>query len=435
MKKRYCLIGLGKIGYNLAISLDNKKFNFDFWDIDQIKTKELSKKLKKEPIINLTNYLKKKGQVIILLLIPHNKIDFFIKENIKYFKKNDAIIDFGNSNPDQTHKLYITLKKKKILFFGIGFSGGVQGAANTPSLMISGKKIEIKKISNLLTTILNSNNINIIGKDPRLGHLSKICHNSIEYGLMKLLGEFYILQKNILNLPNSTILKNFKKINIKNPDFYLGNLSEEILVFKKNLLNKNIISDKIDHNQTSKWFNILCLENDIIYPTLFSSLENRILSRNIKTFNFKKDKNKILLKKFYNEYIDLFISLFFICYIQGILAILAICKIKKIDINLNCLLKVWSKNSIISSNQLNEINHNLSIQKINSLKFLSKKQIVKINSDITNLIKLFLSRQENPTGLFSIFNWLNSHNSSKKKENVFVNILRNVFGNHKLNKN
>ena len=301
--------------------------------------------------------------------------------------------------------------------------------------MISGKKIEIKKISNLLTTILNSNNINIIGKDPRLGHLSKICHNSIEYGLMKLLGEFYILQKNILNLPNSTILKNFKKINIKNPDFYLGNLSEEILIFKKNLLNKNIISDKIDHNQTSKWFNILCLENDIIYPTLFSSLENRILSRNIKTFNFKKDKNKILLKKFYNEYIDLFISLFFICYIQGILAILAICKIKKIDINLNCLLKVWSKNSIISSNQLNEINHNLSIQKINSLKFLSTKQIVKINSDIANLIKLFLSRQENPTGLFSIFNWLNSHNSSKKKENVFVNILRNVFGNHKLNKN
>ena len=45
MKKRYCLIGLGKIGYNLAISLDNKKFNFDFWDIDQIKTKKLSKKL------------------------------------------------------------------------------------------------------------------------------------------------------------------------------------------------------------------------------------------------------------------------------------------------------------------------------------------------------------------------------------------------------
>ena len=120
MKKRYCLIGLGKIGYNLAISLDNKKFNFDFWDIDQIKTKKLSKKLKKEPIINLTNYLKKKGQVIILLLIPHNKIDFFIKENIKYFKKNDAIIDFGNSNPDQTHKLHITLKKKKYCFLELG---------------------------------------------------------------------------------------------------------------------------------------------------------------------------------------------------------------------------------------------------------------------------------------------------------------------------
>ena len=301
--------------------------------------------------------------------------------------------------------------------------------------MISGKTIDVKKISNVLTTILDSRNINIIGKDPRLGHLSKICHNSIEYGLMKLLGEFYILQKNILDLPNAIILKNFKKINIKNPDFYLGSISEEILIIRKSLLNKDIISDKIDHNQTAKWFNILCLENNLIYPTLFASLENRILSRNIKTFNFKRERNKGVLKKFYTNYIDLFISLFFICYIQGILAILAICKIKKIDINLNCLLKVWSKNSIISSSQLNKINHNLSIQKINSLKFLSKKKIFKINSEISNLIKLFLSHQENPTGLFSILNWFNSHNSLTKNENVFVNILRNYFGNHKLDKN
>ena len=85
MKKRYCLIGLGKIGYNLAISLDNKKFNFDFWDIDQIKTKKLSKKLKKKSIINLKNYLKKKGQKIILLLIPYNKINSDISDLIKLF--------------------------------------------------------------------------------------------------------------------------------------------------------------------------------------------------------------------------------------------------------------------------------------------------------------------------------------------------------------
>ena len=92
MKKRYCLKELGKIGYNFAISLDNKKFNFDFWDINQIKTKKLSKKLKKKPIINLENY----------------------------FKKNDAIIDFGNSNPDQTHKLHISLKKKEYCFLELG---------------------------------------------------------------------------------------------------------------------------------------------------------------------------------------------------------------------------------------------------------------------------------------------------------------------------
>lgn len=433
MKKRYCLIGLGKIGFNLAISLNNKGFDFDFWDIDKTKVQKLSYVLKKKPLKNFKDYLNKKKQTIFLLLIPNQKINFFIKTNIKLIKKNDIIIDLGNSNPDQTYKNHVYLKRFGILFFGIGFSGGVKGASNTPCLMISGKKKDINKISHILQTILNNKKFYVIGEDSRLGHLSKICHNSIEYGLMKLIGEYYILQKNIFKFSLPKILNNFKKMGVKNPNFYLLDLSNEILLDKKKLLYNNTISDIIEHNKTSKWFNILCLENEIIYPTLINGIENRILSKNTKKFYMKK--NKIYKESIYSDYIDLFSSTFFICYIQGILALLEICKIKKIKINLNNLLKVWYKNSIISSNHIKLINKNFTRRDINNLKFFSYKEINKINSDLTSIITLFLKNQENPSGLFSIFNWVNSHNFFKKDDNIFINLLRNTFGNHKLYKN
>ncbi len=433
MKKRYCLVGLGKIGFNLAISLNNKGFDFDFWDVDKTKVTNLSCVLKKKPIKNLKDYLNKKKQTIFLLLIPHHKINIFIESNIKLIKKKDIIIDLGNSNPDKTYKRHTYLKKFGILFFGVGFSGGVGGASNTPCLMISGKKNDIKKISHILAIILNNKKFNVIGEDPRLGHLSKICHNSIEYGLMKLIGEYYILQKKIFKFSLPKILDNFRKINVKNPNFYLLDLSRKILLDKKELLYNNTISDKIEHNKTSKWFNILCLENEIIYPSLINALENRILSKNTKKFYLKK--NKIYKDNIYGNYMDLFSSTFFICYIQGILALLSICKIKKIKINLNNLLKVWNKNSIISSNHIKEIDKNFTRKDINNLRLFSKKKINKINADLINIITLFLKNQENPSELFSTFNWINSHNFSKKDDNVFINLLRNTFGNHKLYKN
>ena len=135
------------------------------------------------------------------------------------------------------------------------------------------------------------------------------------------------------------------------------------------------------------------------------------------------------------DYIDLFSSLYYICYIQGIVALLSICKIKKIKLNLNSLLKVWSKNCIISSHQIITISQISDIKKIKNLKILSKTKINTINSDLSNLINFYIINQENPSGLFSIFNWINSHNFLKKDENIFINILRNTFGNHKITKN
>ena len=434
MKKRFCLIGLGKIGENLAISLYKKKIDFDIWDINKKKLNYLSKKFKKKPIRNFKSYLIR-GNKILLLFLPHNKVNNFIEKNEKNLKKKDILLDFGNSNPSNTLIRHNYFKKKGILFMGIGFSGGIKGAKNKPCLMISGSNKDTKKISQIINIILNqkySNKVKAIGNDPRLGHLSKICHNAIEYALMKLLSEFYILQKNILKKSKNKIFKNYQQINLKNPNFYLGQLSEKILEMEKNnSIKLRLFSDKIEHNETSKWFNILCLENNISCPTLLSSFENRILSQNPRRIFLGSEikKNKSLNIK---KYIELFLFLFLLCYIQGLYALISICKNKKIKINLKSLLNVWKSDSIITSKQIDVLSKKLNINKIYKLNYFSNKEIKRHNKRLVNLIKTFLIYNENPSGLFSCYNWFNSQNKKKKYENIFIQVLRNMFGNHKV---
>ena len=434
MKKRFCLIGLGKIGENLAMSLYKKKIDFDIWDINKKKLNYLCKKFKKRPIRSFRSYLKRRNLILILFL-PHAKVSEFIRKNEKNLKKNDVLLDFGNSNPNNTLIRHNYFKKKGILFMGIGFSGGVKGARNRPCLMISGTNKDIKKISKIINIIINrkySNKIKVIGTDPRLGHLSKICHNAIEYALMKLLGEFYIFQKNILKKSKNKIFKNYQQLNLKNPNFYLGQLSQKILEMEKNnSINLRLFSDKIEHNETSKWFNILCLQNNISCPTLLSSFENRLLSQNPKKIflsnRIKKNKN-INIKK----YIELFLFLFLLCYIQGLYALIAICKNKKIKIKFTSLLNVWKSDSIITSKQIDEINKKLNINKIYKFNHFSNIKIKIYNDRLINLIQIFLTYNENPSGLFSCYNWFNSQDRKKKYENIFIQVLRNMFGNHKV---
>lgn len=434
MKKKYCIIGLGKIGENLLYSLDKKKFNFDFWDQNISKANAIGKKIKKKPISNINLYLKE-NSVCIMLFIPHDKVESFLTKKIIFLKKNDIVIDFGNSNPSDTKTRYDKLKKKKILFFGIGFSGGVEGARKKPCLMISGKKTDIEKIRKIINTLLNircKKKFLVVGDSPEAGHFAKICHNAIEYSIMQILSEFFLLNKKILNQNDGELIRSFEKLNKLIPQFYLGNISEKIV---KNIslktININCISDKVDHNNTSKWYNLLCLENNISCPNLLSSFENRILSKSKK--NIANKKKILKKKKIVSKNIEaLFKFLFVLCYLQGIFSLRKLCKIKKIKINFKNVIKVWQFNSIISSNILR-------LKQIETLDQIvdhfSQKKISQYTKMLNNLIKVFLYYDYNPAGLYSSYNLLSSHLNKKNIDNSFIQVQRNIFGNHKLGKN
>jgi 6-phosphogluconate dehydrogenase len=81
----------------------------------------------------------------ILLMLPAGAaLDQFLEDLIPLLSPGDLLIDGGNSHFLDTEKRAKMLKAKKILFLGMGVSGGEKGALEGPSLMLG----EMQKLMN-----------------------------------------------------------------------------------------------------------------------------------------------------------------------------------------------------------------------------------------------------------------------------------------------
>ncbi|MDT8336739.1 MAG: decarboxylating 6-phosphogluconate dehydrogenase [Candidatus Izemoplasmatales bacterium] len=198
--KKIGLIGLGRMGYNLALNMvDN---NIEVLGYDKFVTEEV--KNNKDILIfnsikGLIAQLPKPA--IIWLMVPAGEItDNVIQEVSSYLSKYDIIIDGGNSNYNDTIKRYQLLKTKQINFVDCGTSGGTDGARYGASLMVGGDKAIVKKIEWLFEGIATKNGYAYIGESGS-GHFVKMVHNGIEYGMMQAIGEgFDLLEKSGFDL-------------------------------------------------------------------------------------------------------------------------------------------------------------------------------------------------------------------------------------------
>lgn len=192
IKKEIGIIGLGKMGANLALNLIDK--NWDVYGYD--KNLALNNKIK--VLNNLKDLvLALKRPRIILLSVPHNNVsEVIFGQNglINYLEKDDIIIDGGNSFYKNSIKNYKKLKKLKINFLDIGISGGPKGARYGASLMIGGDKNIFEKIEYLFQDLSKPGGYAYFGK-AGVGHFIKMIHNGIEYGMMQAIAEGFNLLK------------------------------------------------------------------------------------------------------------------------------------------------------------------------------------------------------------------------------------------------
>ena len=191
------LIGLGKMGFNLALNaLEN---NQQIIAYDQIRDK--IKNIAREganpaySIKELVDNLPEK-KIIWIMVTAGKPVDEIILNISPYLKKEDIIIDGGNSYFEDSIRRYNELKKKGINFFDCGTSGGISGARHGACMMIGGDKGIFKEIEPLFRCMSVKEGYGYMG-EAGAGHFIKMVHNGIEYGMMGAIGEgLEVIEKN-----------------------------------------------------------------------------------------------------------------------------------------------------------------------------------------------------------------------------------------------
>ena len=190
------LIGLGKMGFNMALNMNDKGYTVIATDVNKDTVSEISSQGVKgvNSIEELTNTFT--GKKAVILLVPAGEIvDQVIGELKPHLSEGDIIIDAGNSMYKHTLRRYEELKAEGIHFVDVGTSGGTDGARHGLCAMMGGDEEAVNYLAPLYEKICVENGFMITGRAGS-GHFLKMVHNGIEYGMMQAIGEgFEILDK------------------------------------------------------------------------------------------------------------------------------------------------------------------------------------------------------------------------------------------------
>jgi 6-phosphogluconate dehydrogenase len=189
------------MGFNMVQRLMNDGHEVVVWNIDSKPIKELENKgaIASSSIEDLVNKLPERK--VVWLMVPSGKpVDENIDTLKNLLRENDIIIDGGNSYWKETQKRSEKLTEYGIHYLDCGTSGGVWGLQNGYCLMYGGEKAAASFAEPIFKTLAPENGYVYCGQSGT-GHLVKMVHNGIEYGMMQSYAEgFEILSKTPFNI-------------------------------------------------------------------------------------------------------------------------------------------------------------------------------------------------------------------------------------------
>ena len=189
---KIAMLGLGKMGGNMAARLVRKGVSVVGYDNNQTIVKELSEKEKVIASSSVEDALSKLDkQKIVWMMLPAGEITKKqIADLIPLLNKGDIIIDGGNSNFKQSVKMGSMLEEYDIGFMDCGTSGGVWGLENGYCLMVGASHEVAKAVEPALKALAPTPQTGWLHVGPvGSGHFTKMIHNGIEYGMMESFAE------------------------------------------------------------------------------------------------------------------------------------------------------------------------------------------------------------------------------------------------------
>ena len=277
------MIGLGRMGSNMATRLlwgghQVVGFDRDAEAVDRIVEKgALGASSVEEVVQNLP------APRVIWLMIPAGEaIDTTLEALRPHLELEDVLVDGGNSNYKDTWRRAAMLKEHGVHWIDVGTSGGIWGLTEGYCMMVGGEKEVVERLRPLFETLAPTPDTGWGHVGPHgAGHLVKMVHNGIEYGLMEAYAEgFAILKRKHgfdLKLPQIAEIWRHGSV-IRS---WLLDLIANALAADSEL---RAIEPFVRDSGEGRWTVFEAIDQDVAAPVITLSLLQRLRSRDKESF-------------------------------------------------------------------------------------------------------------------------------------------------------
>ncbi len=277
LKKEIAMIGLGRMGGNLARRLREHAWTVVGYNKEAELTEQIAAETGLIPVASAEEAVQKLSTPrLVWLMVPAGApVDETLDAIMPHLAVGDTVIDGGNSFYKDSVARAEKLQGLGINFIDVGVSGGPGGARSGASLMIGGAKEIVEKLDPLFKDLAVEQGYGYMGA-AGAGHFVKMVHNGIEYGMMQAIAEGYgILRESPYKLNLSDITRVYNH----------GTVIESRLIgwlqaaFIKRGEALQDVSGSVAHTGEGEWTVNTAKEMGIEVPIIEESFQFRVRSK------------------------------------------------------------------------------------------------------------------------------------------------------------
>lgn len=288
------IIGLAVMGRSLALNMADHNFQVAGFNRNRAVTEAVVQEHPHSnfhPFFTLEEFISalKRPRRVMLMIQAGAPVDAVIEQLLPLLEDGDMVLDGGNSFFEDTRRRSAQLAERNIQYFGVGISGGEEGARRGPSIMPGGDPAAYKAVQPILESIAavadNTPCCSYIGPDGA-GHYVKMVHNGIEYADMQLIAESYLLLKYQGGFSNAELANLYSSWNQSELKSFLIGITADIFREKDDLADGELLDHIVDsaaQKGTGRWTSIESLRQGVDISMITAAAGARVMSNQLDT--------------------------------------------------------------------------------------------------------------------------------------------------------
>jgi len=269
------------MGKNMVLRLLRDKHRIVGWNREPEPIAEVARAgaVAASSMADLAGCLAERPRAVWVMVPSGDATEQVIRDVAALLSPGDTIIDGGNSYYKDSVRRAQWLAERKIDFVDSGTSGGIWGLSVGYCLMVGGSEDVCRRLEPIFRMLAPEGGYARVGANGS-GHLVKMIHNGIEYGMMQAYAEgFELLHASPYGLDLRQIASLWQHGSVVRS--WLLELAESAFSEDPELRG---VGDAVDDSGEGRWTVLESLERAVPVPVLALALQARFRSRQHPSF-------------------------------------------------------------------------------------------------------------------------------------------------------